>query len=183
MALFGRDYDNEYGRDYNRGGIFGRGGMFGSGWDRDRNRNYARDRGERWSGADDRAYYGSMRGYVGGERYDRGYQSRGYGSDYDRGYKSRWQTDHGDPYGDRTSNTPMRVIRGEYHSRGHRDRSDRGWFGRDRDRERYEADYSTNPMGYDPYRSRESSVERGWGMRDFDRGSRYGRDFREDRYF
>jgi hypothetical protein len=179
MALFGRDdYDLDYGREYQRSGVFG-----------------ARNRGERgfrgdsrhWSGEDDRDYYRSMRGYVGGDRgyanlgydrgyrasgYDRGYSARdGYGRDYER--KSRWQTDHGDPYGDRTSHTPMRVIHGSFEGRQERNRSDSGWFGRGRSN-RYERDYSSNPMGYDPYPSRESSMERGWGMRDFDRGSSRG---------
>ncbi|MBA2671202.1 MAG: hypothetical protein H0U67_12585 [Gemmatimonadetes bacterium] len=206
MALFGRDYDNDYGRDFNRGGGYSsRAGMHGGaqagGW-----------------GGSTRGYQGrtdNWGGSAGRDRYDRNYSGRG-GNDYDRNYKSQWQTDQGDPYGDRQSNTPMRVIRGEYESRGNRDDSgwfgrdrnrdegsgwsgrDRnrdegsGWFGRDRirdegsgwfgsDRNRYERDYSSNPMGYDPYRSRESSMERGWGMRDFDHGSRYGRDFRNDR--
>jgi hypothetical protein len=180
MALFGRDYDNDYGRDFNRGGGYSsRAGMHGGaqagGW-----------------GGSTRGYQGrtdNWGGSAGRDRYDRSYSGRG-GNDYDRNYKSQWQTDQGDPYGDRQSNTPMRVIRGEYESRGNR--YDSGWFGRDRnrdegsgwfgaDRNRYERDYSSNPMGYDPYRSRESSMERGWGMRDFDRGSRYGRDFRNDR--
>lgn len=193
MALFGRDYDNDYGRDFNRGGMFGnrprggrnevygnrgdtygnRGGMYGGGWDQDRNRGSGRGRSDSWTGAGP--------GAPGYDRYDRSYRSSGYGGDYDRNYKSQWQTDHGDPFGDRSSHTPMRVIRGEYQARGDRDRNDRGWFGSDRDR--YEADYSSNPMGYDPYRSRESSMERGWGMRGgYEGGSRYGRDYRGDRY-
>jgi len=194
MALFGRDYDNDYGRDYNRGAGYGsRGGMYGSNRER---------------GFSDRSYYGDSGSASGGlsrSRYDRSYQSRGgygYGSDYDRNYKSQAQTDYGDPFGDRQSNTPMRVIRGEYESRNKRydndswfgrdrNRNDSGWFGSDRnrndswfgnDRNRYGADYSSNPMGYDPYRSRESSMERGWGMRGFNQSSRYGRDFRDDRY-
>jgi hypothetical protein len=182
MALFGRDYDNDYGRDFNRGGALGsRGGYGASSWERDRNRGFGRGRSEGWT--EDRYRSGPSQGYT-SDRYDRTYSARGtgsrYGSDYDRNYKSQWQTDHGDPYGDRSSHTPMRVIRGEYQSRSNRDDDRSGWFGRDRNR--YEADYSSNPMGYDPYRSRESSMERGWGMRDFDRGSRYGRDFRGDRY-
>ncbi|CAN5735907.1 hypothetical protein BH23GEM6_BH23GEM6_16600 [soil metagenome] len=184
MALFGRDYDNDYGSDFHRGGGYGsRSGMHGSNRER---------------GFNDRPGYGdagSARGGLFRSRYDQSYQSRGgYGSDYDRNYKSQAQTDYGDPFGDRQSNTPMRVIRGEYESRNSRydndswfgrdrNRNDSGWFGRDRNR--YEADYSSNPMGYDPYRNRESSMERGWGARGFNQSnqsSRYGRDFRDDRY-
>jgi hypothetical protein len=199
MALFGRDYDNDYGRDFNRGGMQGsRGGYAGGGyagggysgggysgggaWGQGY-RGAQRGGSDSWTGSD-RSFRGGAAGGYGSNRYDRTYSARGgsrYGNEYDRNYKSQWQTDHGDPFGDRSSNTPMRVIHGEYQSRSNRDRNDRGgWFGRDRNR--YEADYSANPMGYDPYRSRESSMERGWGMRDFDRGSRYGRDFRDDRY-
>jgi hypothetical protein len=175
MALFGRDYDQDYGRDYRRGGMFGYRAA-PAGYDRD----YPRERPAQRA-ARDEGPYGATRGRPAPDRYDRAYGSRGYAADYDRGYKSRWQTDHGDPFGDRTSHTPMRVIQGEYRNRSDRNRDPegRGWSGRDR--KRYEADYYSNPMGYDPYRSRESSMERGWGMREMGRG-RYGRDFRDERF-
>lgn len=56
--------------------------------------------------------------------FDRG-NTFGASSDMDRGYdrdhKGRWQTDNGDPFGDRTSQTPIRMMRG-----GFRNDEDRG---------------------------------------------------------
>lgn len=59
---------------------------------------------------------------------------RGYGRDYDRSYKSDWQTDRGDPYGDREQKTPIRTTRGPFHAR------DRG-YDRDHYRQRVEYGY------------------------------------------
>ncbi|HEX8273012.1 MAG TPA: hypothetical protein VF615_10270 [Longimicrobiaceae bacterium] len=60
--------------------------------------------------------------------YDRDFdRGNGFGasSDMDRGYdrdhKGRWQTDNGDPFGDRASGTPIRMMRGGF---GHNE--DRG---------------------------------------------------------
>lgn len=118
MALFGPDYDREYG--YGAGPRPGR--MYGGGW-----------------GGYDRSFRG-------------GYGGMGYDADY--GYKSRWQTDYGDPYGDRVNRTPMRVIRGEFHGGYGADygaaRHDRGMYG-ERDRP---FGYGTRPVNTDPYRSR-----------------------------
>jgi hypothetical protein len=175
MGLFGRSYDNDYGRDYNRGG------MYGAGWGSDRP-NRGRDPFDRWSGEEDRPYYRSARGNYGPS--ERGYSMRGYDHGYrgegryDRNYKSQWQTDHGDPYGDRQSNTPMRVIRGEYESPREREggSSSSWWGGNDRYDREYGAARPRSPYG------RESSMERGWGMRDFGGRDRYGADFRDNRY-
>lgn len=51
--------------------------------------------------------------------YDRDLGGRGNWMDrdrggYDRGFKSREQTDAGDPFGDRTSHTPIRMMRGGF---------------------------------------------------------------------
>lgn len=71
-----------------------------------------------------------MAGGVGGNSwtYDRDFDrgnTFGASSDMDRGYdrdhKGRWQTDNGDPFGDRASGTPIRVMRG-----GFRNDEDRG---------------------------------------------------------
>lgn len=163
MGLFGRSYDRDYGRDY------GRGGIYGGSWDRSaRSPGYRGGGADRGSAADDRDYYRSARGFVGGgydtgysNRYDRTFRSSG-NDRYDRPYKGQWQRDHGDPFGDRQAGTPMRVIRGEYSTR------DRG----------YDRGYSTRGGAYEPQRGRESAWERSWGMRDLDRSDRYGGDYR-----
>lgn len=163
MALFGRDYDREYG--------------YRGTWDRDR--GYA-------AGSPGYGYGGSSWG-----GYDRGY---GFTGDaYDRGYKSRTQTDFGDPFGDRTSRTPMRMIHGEFrgYDRGFRG-YDRGFRGYDRGFRGYDTGYTggglgrtgrygANPMGYEPYEGRgdwnrgagwNRGTERGYGARGggYDRG-------------
>lgn len=157
MALFGRDYDREYG--------------YG-----------ARPRGERSYGTRPLGYDRS---------YGPGYRGAGYGgmSDYDEdyGHKSRWQTDYGDPYGDRASNTPIRMMRGEFHGYG-RDYEagyDRGFRNVERDRMR---PHGAAPMSYDPYENQGrggyqgnrgnrwgqgQGTDRGWG-RGMDRGGRWG---------
>ena len=154
MALFGNEYDRDYGYGY-------------------RGRNNAYDRNFR-SGA---MWGDNRRGATGWGAYDRDFDRSGFGYErgYDRGYKSRWQTDYGDPFGDRTAHTPIRMIRGEF--RGEYDRGFRGnRFGANRGFG-YERDYyETNPAGYEPYRNRDYPArETGWG-RGFDRG--YDRNFR-----
>ncbi|HET7275987.1 MAG TPA: hypothetical protein VFI91_12535 [Longimicrobiaceae bacterium] len=121
------------------------------------NRNYDRD-------------YGSYRprtGYGAGPRYGQEYGFRGasptgmwgipnepeygyYGGryGYDANYKSQWQTDNGDPYGDRPSHTPMRMIRGEYEGP---DRGYRSSPGYDRGYDRGYTGYSRRPGGYRGY--------------------------------
>jgi hypothetical protein len=115
--------------------------------------NYDRDYGARGDTGvrgyrDDEGHYGVSpapenmnRGYGAGTP---GGMSR-YGADYDRGgmtdrdldsdraYRSRQQIDNGDPYGDRQSRTPIRVVEGNRGgmNRGRYDenfRSGRNWF-------------------------------------------------------
>lgn len=132
MALFGRDYDRDF-------------GYYG-----DRFRGEDRMYGGRWAGYDPDYGYGAGAG-----AYDR-----------DFGYKSRWQTDYGDPFGDRVSHTPMRMVRGDF----------RGGYGSEYGNAYERGRYGANPMGYDPY------AGRGYGGRDigvrgsrWNRGSRWGR--------
>lgn len=66
------------------------------------------------------------RGFLGGHRhegYDRDWSARG---GYDRGFgRDRMRTDAGDPFGDRGSRTPFRVIRGGFDT----EETDRGgWY-------------------------------------------------------
>lgn len=81
----------------------------------------------------DRGDYGATGGYGRGVGYEPGFpRDRGY----DRGeYKSRYQTDAGDPYGDRQSRTPIRMVNEDYSDRLARRnaydadvRRDRDWF-------------------------------------------------------
>lgn len=70
--------------------------------------------------------YGATGGY-GGSHWSSGGMNR-YGADYDRGFRGRQQVDNGDPYGDRQSRTPIRVVEG---NRGRYDQNFRGgrnWF-------------------------------------------------------
>ena len=137
MTFFGRDYDRDYGYRPARGP-----------WGNDRSQwgpTGAYPNETRW-GAGDRGY-----GWAGTNRYgaefDRG---------YDRGYKSRWQTDYGDPFGDRQKHTPIRVFNEEPHGI-------RGW------ESTYDRDYNSSPypMGY-----------RTWNQRHgYDNGY-YGRGYR-----
>ncbi len=144
MALFGRDYDSYYRSNDRSRSHWGRSGE-------PLNERYDRGYGFQ-SGRGESAGWGA--GRFGSPDY--GYGSRGYGREfradgptrydrefnrYDRNYKSQWQTDYGDPFGDRQQQTPMRVIReGEYRGRGND-------YGRDFEEDRY-------PMGYRPYSSR-----------------------------
>jgi hypothetical protein len=166
MGLFDRDYDREFNRRpvsndlnydtwrYRAGGRYG--GDSGSrGYNE---RNYQNETTRPFSGG-----YGRDTGYRG---YDRGMRGgyddemRTVGIGYDEEYKPRYQTDMGDPFGDRQSRTPVRVIRGE--ARGY----DRGFRGYDRNfsNRGYGRDYSSNPMSYDPGYSntRRTGNDRGW---------------------
>ncbi|MEX2584177.1 MAG: hypothetical protein WD766_12940 [Gemmatimonadota bacterium] len=138
MALFGHDYDEHYrtGAHSNR-----------EGWDR-YGRPPRQNHGDYYG-----AYGGRNQGWGGsdrseGDRYDRGFRPTGY----DRGYKSQWETDYGDPFGDRQQHTPMRVIRGE--ARGY----DAGYRTHDTDRSFRGNRY---PMGYQPYSAR-AGYDRGF---------------------
>lgn len=154
MALFDNDYDRDYG--YYRGTA----GRYGAGPNRP-GRGFGNDR------------YVGYRGTNAG--YDVGYRGA---AGYDAGYKSRWETDYGDPFGDRSSNTPIRVINDEYRGHAGYDRGmmgrgyDRGMMGGGFTRSDYDrgftggynrntfgnrnygttnTGYSANPVGYDPY--------------------------------
>jgi hypothetical protein len=187
-------YDRGMNNTYNRS-TFTPGGQGSS----NRNRGYG--------GTTGNAGYG---GTMGGQRNTGGYgmdyagrnSTGGYdqpywGHDtwrYDDNYKSREQTDAGDPFGDRQSGTPIRVVD---------EPRDRGWFGgssRDYDRNfRYDRDtrygsdftnsrrgntgntgsYSANPMGYDPYDNRGGDTHRlgGRGSESGFRNRNYDRDW------
>lgn len=159
---YGADFGAWGGRDMSpteagwRGGGMNRGGMNAGRYDLSRGENF--DVENRWGSA---GYDREMRP---GHGYDAGYRSRptGYGADYgpgyattgrygrglgyepgfprDRGYdrydyKSRQQTDTGDPFGDRQSRTPVRMVNEDYTDRLARRnaydadvRRDRDWF-------------------------------------------------------
>jgi hypothetical protein len=183
MALFGNDYDREFG---NRGGMWGRadrdrmggpgrgmgrGGQWaagprgGQGYDREfrGGGTWGRDRPLRDEGFG-RGYSAENRDYAfGGGGYDRGYSASsrydaewvGRGA-YDREYKSRQQTDTGDPFHDRQSGTPIRMIHGEFergYDRGYRGSAadyDRGYREsgyRGVDRTRYDRNYTGREPG------------------------------------
>jgi hypothetical protein len=116
----GFGYDTGYGDEYRgsgssrtgygaefRGGESGRGGYGGE------------------FGGRESPFEGPMRGRSGGyagefERgrflRDAGYDDefRTVGLGYGEEYKSRWQTEQGDPFGDRERHTPMRMMRGAW---------------------------------------------------------------------
>lgn len=121
MAFWNRNYDRDY-------GSYGRGYGYGASPGYERNYGYS-DVGRP-----------GMWGSFPEDRENAYYRGR---HRYDEGYKSQWQTDNGDPYGDRLTHTPMRMIHGEYerpehgyhasrYDRGYTDRgyTDRGYPGR-----------------------------------------------------
>jgi hypothetical protein len=191
MGLFDRDYDREYDRrpmsnDLNydtwryRAGERNAGGF--------NNRNYLNETTRRYSGTNDQGYR-MNRGNLGGG-YDRGFAGSGYdrgfrgydrdmrtvGIGYDEEYKPRSQTDYGDPFGDRQSHTPIRMIRGEAHGY---DRGFTGGYGRDYNSSTggYGRDYSSNPVSYDPgYSNTRRGFNNDRGMRGGARGG-YDRDW------
>lgn len=140
MAIFGRD---DYGYDYD---IRSRGAH-------PRHVGYRRNPTGTW---------GAWPGYGAGARYDEAY--RGYGRDY----RNDRETDYGDPFGDRQSGTPIRVMRERY-DEGY-DRGMRGYGGyRTRGYGREYEDYDRGywRQGYDarygrPGRRGEGSWEHGW---------------------
>lgn len=84
----------------------------------------AYDRSYRPNPGYDRAYGSGMaydRSYRTGLGYDQSYRAR---PEYDEPYRTRpertgsWQTNYGDPFGDRERGTPIRVERGSTRSRG-----------------------------------------------------------------
>jgi hypothetical protein len=70
-------------------------------------RGYGYDHDHHPSAGGYRGRIGGYRGAVGG------FRGADWGRGYDQGYRSRAQTDAGDPFGDRQSRTPIRVIRGD----------------------------------------------------------------------
>lgn len=130
MALFNNDYDRDYG--YYRGTA----GRYGTGMNRP-GRTLGNDRYTGYRGTN----AGYDTGYMSTNRYDVGYRGA---AGYDAGYKSRWETDYGDPFGDRSSNTPIRVINDEY--RGHAG-YDREMMGRGYDRGMMGGGYDRGMMG------------------------------------
>ncbi len=185
--LVDRDDDRDYGyrggayrspgydrdlarRDYGRYGYGAGGNWQRAGYNRLEGENrdvYDRDSG--W-------YAGRGMGIGGAWNYDSDYDREGrYGTsdlnvDYDRDYKSRWQTNHGDPFGDRASHTPIRVMRGEF---SHPEEGRRG-LGYDRDLARrgdMDRDRSyMHGIGYDPYEDRSRRGRRATRDLGYDRG-------------
>lgn len=177
MALFGRDYDRNYSNrgtgGYNRGYDRGIGGTARYAWnetkdetregwnamkrggrnmtDNDYDRGFNRGgQGGTYGNAYGGGGYGATRaGYdrdVGYGNTDRNY---GFGAGYDRNFHSRAETDYGDPFGDRTSHTPIRVMRGEFHNYDRGYRRNAGNAG-NAGNANYDRNYSANPVGYDP---------------------------------
>lgn len=155
-------------------------GFFDQGYDRDFDQNYRSANpypGRSYRGGPGspiRTRYGAGYGqfergsmawspYGSGPGYDEEYRGPGY----DRNYGSRWQTDYGDPFGDRIRQTPIRVIRGEPR------RYDRGFLG-GRRRGRRE----TYPFGYTPY-DRRAGYDIGYRPRS---GGFFGRGYDRDWY-
>ena len=144
--------------------------------------------------------------------YDREFNDRGttFGASsgdldrgYDRDHKGRWQTDNGDPFGDRANQTPIRMVRGGFGNnedrgmmgsgnydrdfgRGYgagsnmsydRDMVDRGGMmgrgGMDRGQDRG----YMHGLGYDPYDGGDVNRGRagGWGMQNQNRNRGYDR--------
>ncbi|MDQ3555645.1 MAG: hypothetical protein M3409_02560 [Gemmatimonadota bacterium] len=202
MALFNRDYDRDYG---NRGTAGGYNAGPARGYDRDMGdrmrggwnnlkgetretlgMGYDRDYGNRGFGDNsdrDYRFRGTPGGRVGGGlAYDRGYNTSGMGG-YDRDYgnrgKSRMQTDQGDPFNDRSRNTPIRVMRGEYegYDRNFRGNQNNQNMNRGYDRDFDNRGYSAG-VGYDPYDNPTNNTNRGGapgGRQNMNRG--YGRGY------
>lgn len=158
MALFGRDYDDNYrNRQWTQRGLWGRSGTSSRPYQGDYSYGTYGAGSTGWRDYDRYGYDRDFRGYSRGS-YDRGYH-QGYGA----GYKSRWQTDFGDPFGDRQQHTPMRVICEDVRN------YDQSFWNRDAERgSRY--DY---PFGYRPYAVRmgyDTGYEGGRNRRSFGYG-------------
>lgn len=174
MALF-NDYDRNY-----RYGAYNR----GVGYDRDLGDRMAGGARRGWNklenGARDAVDMGGYdRNYV----YGAGAPNRGgYGAGYDQDYKSRWETDYGDPFGDRSSRTPIRMTRGEYNAPGY----DRGYgnpgYSGGYSGVGYDRDYGVNPMSYDPYANRGGYTRADRNV-NYGRGNEYGAGRGYDRGF
>ncbi len=212
MALFNRDYDRDYGYrgtagGYNAGASRGYdrdiGDRMRSGWNSMKRNTreafgggggYDRDFNMGGRGGYDRdfTYRGTPGAQMGGGlSYDRDYNAGGMRGGYDRDHgKSRMQTEQGDPFNDRSRNTPIRVTQGEFHNYD-RDFNAGGRGGYDREFNRgYDRDFNMGGrggnqgysagVGSDPYenpnnmdrggpRSGRQNMNRGFG-RGYDNG-------------
>ncbi len=166
MALF---YDRDYGRGrsrYDRGYRGQAWGGFEGAFDEpnpSRRNRYADSYDPFFSSGRPGGQYSST-GRPGGQ-YGRDYMPRG--NRYGSGYRRQWQTDQGDPFGDRSSHTPIRMTEGSF-----RDQERQGTSGWDMD---YDRDYSANPVGYDPYYDQSRQSRQGYGRTRYDRDIRRGR--------
>lgn len=120
---FGNDYDRDY--DYRSQANLGYRGVEPTGWSTGFNYDRDYEYGRSWGAGEDRGYNarrGMEMGRGGMEsgrhpEHDRGAmggmdRDRDRFNDWDNNYKTRQQTDNGDPFGDRQSHTPIRVMRG-----------------------------------------------------------------------
>jgi hypothetical protein len=109
---FGGEFGGEFGDREPRfpRPIRGRSGGYAGEFGRGRSGGYAGDFG--------RGRSGGYAGEFGRGRFlrDAGYDDefRTVGLGYGEEYKSRWQTEQGDPFGDRDRHTPIRMMRGEW---------------------------------------------------------------------
>ncbi|HEU0079086.1 MAG TPA: hypothetical protein VFQ76_15640 [Longimicrobiaceae bacterium] len=108
--------------------------------------------------------------YSGRGAYDRDFDrgntlgaSSDMGGAYDRNYKGRWQTDNGDPFGDRASHTPIRMMRGEF-----RNNEDRGLMGSNYDRDFGRGYGAGSNLGYDRDMMRGGGMDRDPGYDPYD---------------
>lgn len=162
-----RDIDRPFGasgydREMGSRGAGGYGyGAGGGNWQRESlnrlegdNRDLDRDGG--W-------YAGRGMGMGGAWNYDRDYDrgasmgASDMDSGYDRDYKGRWQTDNGDPFGDRVSRTPIRMMRG-----GFRNDEDRGGMGSGYDRDFGRGYGADTGRGYDRDMTGRGGMDRGY---------------------
>jgi hypothetical protein len=112
---YGHRFDRGYGHEFRGTSPRGRGFARYGGEFRDR------PRGD-WGGSSRprSGWFGGGGGHDEGRRgfwnRERGYDDefRTVGLGYGEEYKSRWQTERGDPFGDRERHTPIRMMRGEW---------------------------------------------------------------------
>jgi hypothetical protein len=98
-----------------------------------------------------------------------GASSSDMGGGYDRNYKGRWQTDNGDPFGDRASQTPIRMMRG-----GFQNGEDRGMMGSNYDRDFGRGYGAGSNMGYDRDMMRGGGMDRDPGYDPYGRPGSWG---------
>jgi hypothetical protein len=130
MSVFGRGYDRDYDSGYRMSRRYGARGYEGGGYV------------NQYPGYETDYWYGHRHPYRGPHPGD---FADPYGNDYRWGRgreKTRWETDYGDPFGDRLNRTPIRVIRGG--PRGY----DRGYRGNEMF---WDYDGFGQPTPYRPY--------------------------------